>query len=73
MSHTHTTVSASVIKSTSRFAPKAIPRKKQAAPPPTKPTPAPPPEESSESEDQLEEEPSVELLEENERPIGTLS
>ena len=29
MSHTHTPVSASVIKSTSRFAPKAIPRKKR--------------------------------------------
>src|SRR5277367_2405425 len=39
--HQHTPVSASVIKSTSRFAPKAVPRKKQSTNvPPPRPTPA---------------------------------
>lgn len=58
MSHPRTTVSASVIKTTSRFAPKAVPRKPQIpklAPP--KSTPAPTvDEDESESENEIEDE-----------------
>src|SRR5271155_1869763 len=52
MSHQHTPVSASVNKSTSRFAPKPVPRKKQATNvPPPRPTPAPTVEENDENRD----------------------
>jgi transcription factor TFIIIB component B'' len=72
MSHPHTAVSASVIKSTSRFAPKAVPRKKALTNiPPPKPTPAPTVEEPSDSEDELEEEPRIDLEEDTEVPTGT--
>jgi transcription factor TFIIIB component B'' len=62
-----TTVSASVIKSTSRFAPKAVPRKPQRAPP-SKSTPAPQvvDEDESESEHELQDENATQLLEEDE-------
>src|SRR5438876_2331403 len=78
MSHTHTPVSASVIKSTSRFAPKAVPRKKAAANvPPPKPTPVPTLDEPSESEDEVEEESRIDLEEDTELPTaasqGTIS
>ena len=53
MSHQHTPVSASVIKSTSRLAPKAVPRKKQQSNvPPPRVTPAPTVEENADDEDQ---------------------
>lgn len=72
MSHTHTPVSASVIKSTSRFAPKAVPRKKAAANvPPPKLTPAPTLDEPSESEDEAEEESRIDLQEDTELLTGT--
>src|SRR5271156_6783164 len=49
MSHQHTPVSSSVIKSTLRFAPKAVPRKKQSTNvPPPRPTPAQTVEENDE-------------------------
>src|SRR5271170_7035556 len=52
MSHQHTPVSASVNKSTSRFAPKPVPRKKQSTNvPPPRPTPAPTVEENDEYRD----------------------
>lgn len=71
MSHPHTPVSASVIKSTSRFAPKAVPRKKAAANvPPPKPTPVPTLDEPSESEDEAEEESRIDLEEDTELPTG---
>jgi Myb DNA-binding like len=54
MSHARTSVSASVIKSTSRFAPKAVPRKKQVALAP-KGTPARTHEDRDESENGVEE------------------
>src|SRR5271167_4178272 len=70
MSHTHTPVSASVIKSTSRFAPKAVPRKKPTPNvPPPKPAPAPTLDQPSESEDEVEE---IDLLEDTELPSNTL-
>jgi len=60
MSHQHTPVSASVIKSTSRLAPKAVPRKKkqqssvppQPALPPPRATPAPTVDEDGNNKDQ---------------------
>lgn len=55
MSHQHTPVSASVNKSTSRFAPKPVPRKKQATNVPApRPTPAPTVEENDEYRDDTE-------------------
>jgi len=70
MSHSHTPVSASVIKSTSRFAPKAVPRKKAAANvPPPKSIPAPTLDEPSESDDEVEES-RTDLEEETELPTA---
>src|SRR5271170_2302203 len=57
MSHQHTPVSASVIKSTSRFAPKAVPRKKQSTNiPPPRSTPAPAVEENDNDRDRSQDE-----------------
>jgi transcription factor TFIIIB component B'' len=64
MSHTRTTVSASVIKSTSRFAPKAVPRKPPKSTP-SRVTPAPPRVEE-EDEDEEDEEDESESEKDNE-------
>lgn len=57
MSYTHTPVSASVIKSTSRFVAKAVPRKQAVIPP--RSTPAPVEDILSESEDDDNDEPEA--------------
>src|SRR5271155_2267937 len=71
MSHQHTPVTASVIKSTSRFAPKAVPRKQQSTNvPPPKQTPAPTLEdEASDSGDEFEEDTRIDSLDDITLPI----
>lgn len=62
MSYTHTPVSATVIKSTSRFVAKAVPRKQASVPavlPRTTPAPI---DENSESEDEEQDEPQIDTL-----------
>ena len=54
----HTPVSSSVIKSTSRFAPKAVPRKQQPAPPPKTPAPTLD-DDDSETEDDIDHDPPL--------------
>src|SRR5579862_7449564 len=62
MSYTHTPVSATVIKSTSRFVAKAVPRK-QASVPAVLPRSTPAPvDENSESEDEELDEPQIDTL-----------
>jgi hypothetical protein len=72
MSYTHTPVTASVNKSTSRFAPKAVPRKQPNALP-AKSTPAPTIDEGSGSEDEVDEGSRVDSIEDDtEQPKGIL-
>ena len=63
MSYTHTPVSASVIKSTSRFVAKAVPRKQTVIPP--RSTPAPVEDILSESEEGDNDEPLLDSLEDD--------
>jgi transcription factor TFIIIB component B'' len=63
MSYTHTPVSASVIKSTSRFVAKAVPRKQAVVVP--RSTPVPIEETLSESEEDDNDEPLIDALEED--------
>src|SRR5579859_2657594 len=55
-SHSHTPVSSSINKSTSRFAPKVVPRKAASSGHAPPPRPIPTVDEESQSEDELEEE-----------------
>ena len=76
MSYTHTPVSASVIKSTSRFVAKAVPRKQTVIPP--RSTPAPVEDILSESEEGDNDEPLLDSLEDDsadqpEKPSSTNS